>query len=488
MNYQVHIFKKINPICFKSRSLWLFVLFSLYFPSLFAQTFPAKPNNYVSDLSGKLGTEQAQHLNDTLAYFEQKTSNQIFVLIADTLYGLRLEDATLQIAEKWGVGQKEFDNGVLLAVFLKDRKLRIEVGYGLEAYLTDLAASNIITYYITPRFKENRIYEGIRNGVYQIMARTDSAYVAEMAILSKKRQAEYELKKIKEEAQIKQINQMAHCVYAVLLIGWYFPLFYLLTWIVFGIFQKKFPGRVSSKSVHPRFSSPSDSKLFYQWLGISLGVFSGLLMLDALFFQGAYHFALAVGSFANDREMLLLALSLFVFMLFGYRFVRTRIRKSFENSELIYVILLNFLFSFLLVIPLFIFRYYELRQFIKVVDNYSLYYIEGAIWDTFYWNMILLLMIHFYIYRQPKWWLTLKGGGGGSYTYSSGSSSSSSSWGSSSSSSSWGSSSSSSSSSWGSSSSSSSSSWGSSGSSSGSSSFGGGGGGSFGGGGASGSW
>jgi hypothetical protein len=232
---------------------------------------------------------------------------------------------------------------------------------------------------------------------------------------------------------------------------------------------------VNPSGTYPTFNDASSSKLFYQRLRQALGIFSALLILDALFFQLVYNIALAIFNFANEKENIFIALPLFGLIIYSYVFIRRKMRRWFKKKDLAYIVFYNFLFSVLVLIPVFIFRYYEFSLFLDSINayNYSLYYTDRTIWDTVYWGIPLIILFHFYIYRQPKWWFSLKGGSsGGSYSYSSkGSSSSSSSWGSSSKSSSSSSSSPSSSS-----------------YSSGSSSFGGGGGGSFGGGGASGSW
>lgn len=129
---------------------------------------PQAPQGYVSDYSGLLGANQKQALNTFLNNYELQTTNQIFVGIFDSLEGGSLEDISIRMAEQWKPGLKEKDNGVLLLIFIQDRKMRIEVGYGLEPVLTDLLANAIITNEIAPAFRKGDYYLGIKNAVYQM--------------------------------------------------------------------------------------------------------------------------------------------------------------------------------------------------------------------------------------------------------------------------------------------------------------------------------
>ena len=139
---------------------------------------PAKPKGRVSDYTSTLSSSQIQTLNGTLAEFEQQTSNQIAVLLIPTLAGDSLEDYSIRLAEKWQIGQKGRDNGVVLVIVMEDRKIRIEVGYGLEAVLPDSLAGDIIRQVIAPRFRQGKVFEGIEAGVAAIMAATKGEYRA----------------------------------------------------------------------------------------------------------------------------------------------------------------------------------------------------------------------------------------------------------------------------------------------------------------------
>jgi len=117
-------------------------------------------------------------LEQTLVEFESTTTNQIAVLLIPTLAGDSLEDYSIRLAEKWQIGQKGRDNGVILIVVKQDRKIRIEVGYGLEGVLPDSLAGDIIRQVIAPQFRQGRFYQGIRDGIGAIMAATRGEYQA----------------------------------------------------------------------------------------------------------------------------------------------------------------------------------------------------------------------------------------------------------------------------------------------------------------------
>src|SRR5215831_20457228 len=117
---------------------------SVLFASSIDDKIPAAPDRYVTDRAGVLSADRAEALNSRLEQFERETSDQILVWVDRKIpEGFTLEDFTVRAAQKWGVGQKKIDNGVILFVFTEDRKMRIEVGYGLEGVLPDVTAHRI---------------------------------------------------------------------------------------------------------------------------------------------------------------------------------------------------------------------------------------------------------------------------------------------------------------------------------------------------------
>src|ERR1700694_779276 len=119
-----------------------------------ALPIPPKPANYVTDNAHVLDAARAAALNEKLAQFERDTSNQILVYVDSKLPpGSTIEQMGSEAMHQWGVGQKGKDNGAVLFLFADDRKMRIEVGYGLEAALTDAKSREITSTIIKPRVK-----------------------------------------------------------------------------------------------------------------------------------------------------------------------------------------------------------------------------------------------------------------------------------------------------------------------------------------------
>jgi len=119
----------------------------------------------VNDYAGMLSQGVVRQLELLLEDFEQKESTQIVVLTVPSLEGDGLEDFSIRVAEQWKVGHKGLDNGAILLISRADRKVRIEVGYGLEGRLTDLKAGRIISGIIVPEFKAGRFDQGVVDGV-----------------------------------------------------------------------------------------------------------------------------------------------------------------------------------------------------------------------------------------------------------------------------------------------------------------------------------
>lgn len=134
--------------------------------SALALDIPSKPTDIpVVDQTSTLSSEQKQALAGKIAAERTSTGNEIGILMVKSLDGDAIEDYAVQVARQWGVGQKDRNSGVLLLVAKDDRKLRIEVGYGLEGALPDITASRIIEQRITPEFKQGKYYEGINSGL-----------------------------------------------------------------------------------------------------------------------------------------------------------------------------------------------------------------------------------------------------------------------------------------------------------------------------------
>jgi len=137
----------------------------------FASALDVPPlRGYVNDYAGILSAGTVRQLEETLAGFERSDSTQVVVLTVPSLEGDDLETFSIRVAEAWRIGQKGKDNGAILLVAKAERKVRIEVGRGLEGTLTDLVSGRIIRGEITPRFRQGDFDGGVVAGVTAIMA------------------------------------------------------------------------------------------------------------------------------------------------------------------------------------------------------------------------------------------------------------------------------------------------------------------------------
>lgn len=127
-----------------------------------------RPDRLVNDYAGVLSRAQASSLEGLLLDLERQTGAQIAVVILPSLEGGQIDDFANHLYERWGIGGKGKDNGALLLVALKDRKVRIEIGYGLEGILPDAKAGRIRDQAILPAFRQNRYAEGVMGGAYAL--------------------------------------------------------------------------------------------------------------------------------------------------------------------------------------------------------------------------------------------------------------------------------------------------------------------------------
>lgn len=138
--------------------------------SAFALEVPPPPSQWFTDQAGLVSPADAGALNQKLAAFEQQSGAQFIIYILRSLEGDAVEDFTIRAVERWKVGQKKYDNGLVLFVFVEERKVRIEVGYGLEGTITDAFASRVIREHIAPRFARSDWAGGLNAGADALMA------------------------------------------------------------------------------------------------------------------------------------------------------------------------------------------------------------------------------------------------------------------------------------------------------------------------------
>lgn len=145
----------------------------------FAQEYPEKTNKLVNDYASLLNSEQNQALEYSLDTFSKAHLTQIAVVIMETVGDYPIEDYTVGLAQKWGVGVKGKNNGILLLVALKDRKLWIATGYGAEGAVTDALARRIIEKEIKPYFKQGEYFQGLVQGTATIMSYMRGEFTAD---------------------------------------------------------------------------------------------------------------------------------------------------------------------------------------------------------------------------------------------------------------------------------------------------------------------
>ena len=123
----------------------------------------------VTDLTGTLSAQQKAELESSIAAYEARRGSQLAVLMLPTTQPEEIAQYSIRVAEAWKIGRKGVDDGLLLVVAKDDRRLRIEVGYGLEGVIPDSVARRVIDERITPRFREGDFFAGVRDGVNQLI-------------------------------------------------------------------------------------------------------------------------------------------------------------------------------------------------------------------------------------------------------------------------------------------------------------------------------
>jgi len=153
----------------------LFLLLGLNYTIVAQNNIPEKPKLETSlyDNAGILNSNQKKNLERKLIRYSDSTSTQIVVVTLADIGGNEISNFGVELAHKWGIGQKGKDNGILLLVAIKERKVTIQTGYGVEHLLTDALASRIIRNVITPNFKQGNYYRGLDQAtdtVFQILS------------------------------------------------------------------------------------------------------------------------------------------------------------------------------------------------------------------------------------------------------------------------------------------------------------------------------
>ncbi len=186
---------------------------------------PPKLSEYVTDQTGTLEPDEISSLRIKLRKFYDSTSTQILVLLIPSLNGEPVEMVSNAIYHANGIGGKEKNNGALLLISKGDRKIRIEVGYGLEGVLTDAMSKQIIQKDITPELKKDNYFKGIENAVNSIIALSKGEYT-------------------KDKSKTKENSNESSAVWIVVII--LFPVFLII--IIIALVLRKRGGYTSGSS------------------------------------------------------------------------------------------------------------------------------------------------------------------------------------------------------------------------------------------------
>ena len=159
------------PMRLRSRKHFFVFLFLGLSVLAFAQLFPEKPKIIypVTDNVGLLTATEKENLNQKLIKYNDSTSTEIAVIIVPTTSGEDINYLATMYGEKWGIGEKEQDNGIVFLMATEDRKFAIQQGRGVERYLTASVAGQILDYIVTPNFKKGLWYQGIDGGTTALM-------------------------------------------------------------------------------------------------------------------------------------------------------------------------------------------------------------------------------------------------------------------------------------------------------------------------------
>lgn len=162
-------FSKMANRVYQAAALGFAMILGAHVATGFAYISPGAPAGYVNDFAGALTPGDRAAIETTLKDFHEKTGGEIVVAVVPSVSGESIEGYANTLFREWGVGSRERNDGVLLLVSMKERMVRIEVGYGYEGMLTDAQSSRIIRDVIIPRMREGAYGKGVFDGVNAII-------------------------------------------------------------------------------------------------------------------------------------------------------------------------------------------------------------------------------------------------------------------------------------------------------------------------------
>lgn len=165
--------KRLNSSLFKVAFISIIFIFGLllnFSLSALAYTSPGKPSGLVNDFAGILSTTEKTELETTLSNFKKETGNEITIVTVSSLGDETVNSYAVKLFEEWGIGKRDKDNGLLILHTPNERQIWIEVGYGLEPYITDAKASSIYRNILSPAFKQGNYANGYTEAIKAIIA------------------------------------------------------------------------------------------------------------------------------------------------------------------------------------------------------------------------------------------------------------------------------------------------------------------------------
>jgi uncharacterized protein len=160
---------------------WTFLFLAIQLPvlELKAEDFPPQSKNIVTDYTNTLSSGEREALEQKLTAFNDSTSSQVAIVIMGSVGNYDIADYSVQLYNRWGIGQKEKNNGVLILVAKDDRKVWITTGYGMEGVFPDALAKRVVNNHLLPNFKEGNYYEGLDEAVNAIMSIVKGEYTGD---------------------------------------------------------------------------------------------------------------------------------------------------------------------------------------------------------------------------------------------------------------------------------------------------------------------
>ena len=155
----------------------ILIISTFYLSAISQEGLPEKPESWVNDYASVLSSAEKQTLDAMLSDLEKRSSNQIFIALFKAIpENYYLEDFTVKLYDKWKPGLADQDNGILIVIFVDDRKVRIEVGYGLEDAVTDAQAGAIIRDVLAPHFRNGDYFGGIKAALDMLIPAVEGKY------------------------------------------------------------------------------------------------------------------------------------------------------------------------------------------------------------------------------------------------------------------------------------------------------------------------